>query len=292
MSDWSISSRRSLNRACAALVAAVCILALALTPVLAQGAEGADTAVSGQGNETSGQSGDLGGGESLPSAADLVQAAHDYWRGQSSESVMEMTIHRPDWERTMVLKVWTKGEDKSLFRVLEPARDKDNATLKIGRDMWSYNPRVNRVISIPPSMMSQAWMGSDFSNDDLSKSDSILVDYEHTVVSAEVRDGIRIFVIESLPLPQAPVVWGKLRLTVREDYILLSEEFFDEDGALVKVMTGEDIQMLGGRLLPRVWRMRRADIEDEYTELVYREVQFDADVSDRMFTQDSLRNPR
>ena len=192
----------------------------------------------------------------------------------------------------MTLEIWTRGEEDSLFRVLAPARDRGNATLKRDREMWTYNPRVNRVIKIPPSMMSQAWMGSDFSNDDLSKTDSVLNDYTHAVVDQGVENGVRFFVIESVPLPEAPVVWGKLRLTVREDYILTREEFFDEDGVLVKHLTSRDVQMLGGRLMPRVWRMQRADAEDEYTELVYGDLAFDLDIPDTLFTQESLGNPR
>ncbi|THB64570.1 MAG: outer membrane lipoprotein-sorting protein [Desulfovibrio sp.] len=225
-------------------------------------------------------------------AGELVKAAHEYWRGQSSTGVMEMTIHRPDWERVMTIQVWTKGNEDSLFRVLEPARDKDNATLKRGREMWSYNPRVNRVVKIPPSMMSQAWMGSDFSNDDLSKTDSILEDYEHRVIGVEEHEGLAVYEIESIPLEDAPVVWGMIRLKVREDFIMLEELFFDEDMELVKTMTGQDIQMLGGRLMPREWRMQKADVEDEYTLLFYQDLEFDVDVPDRIFSLDSLRNPR
>ena len=78
-----------------------------------------------------------------------------------------MTIHRPDWQRTMTIKAWTKGQKKSLFFIASPPKDEGNGTLKKGREMWMFNPKVNRVIKVPPSMMSKSWMGSDFSNNDL-----------------------------------------------------------------------------------------------------------------------------
>ncbi len=224
-----------------------------------------------------------------PDAEALVKKAIDYYRGTASTAKVVMTIHRPDWERTMTIEAWTKGTKDSLFFITAPAKDKGNGTLKKGREMWTYNPKVNRVIKLPPSMMSQAWMGSDFSNNDLAKSDSIIDDYNHTLESVKESDGHKVYVIRSVPKPAAPVVWGMQRLYLRDDRILLREEFFDEDRQLVKAMTGSDIKMLGGRLFPRIWRMQKADVKDEYTQLEYRELEFLKDLPARLFTITSLK---
>jgi outer membrane lipoprotein-sorting protein len=225
-------------------------------------------------------------------AKTIVQASFDYWRGKASIATVAMIIHRPDWERPMTIKAWTKGQSDSIVVVTAPAKDKGNGTLKRGKEMWMYNPKVNRVIKLPPSMMSQAWMGSDFSNDDLAKSDSILDDYTHTLIGTETHEGKKVYVIKSMPKPTAPVVWGMQQLKVREDHILLQEEFYDEDLELVKAMTGSQIQMMSGRLFPKVWRMQKADVEDEYTELIYQELEFTDDLPDSLFTLTNLRNPR
>jgi outer membrane lipoprotein-sorting protein len=222
----------------------------------------------------------------------IVQASFDYWRGKASIATVVMTIHRPDWERSMTMKAWTQGKSDSLVVVSAPPKDKGNGTLKRGKEMWLYNPKVNRVIKIPPSMMSQSWMGSDFSNNDLAKSDSILDDYTHTLIDTETHEGKKVYVIKSIPKPAAPVVWGMQQLKVREDHILLQEEFYDEDLKLVKAMTGSQIQMMGGRLFPKVWRMQKADVQDEYTELIYQELEFRDDLPDNLFTLTNLRNPR
>ncbi len=158
--------------------------------------------------------------------------------------------------------------------------------------MWTYNPKVNRVIKLPPSMMSQAWMGSDFSNNDLAKSDSVIEDYTHTITGTEIHDGKKAYVIKSVPKPEAPVVWGMQKLKIREDHILLSQEFYDEDLKLVKAMTGQQIQMLGGKLFPKVWKMQKSDVKDEYTLLNYKELMFKQDLPDSLFTLSSLKNPR
>ena len=140
---------------------------------------------------------------------ELVRDAIDHWRGLSSAGEMTMTIHRPDWERTMTMQSWTQGSKNSLVRVLAPQKDKGNGTLTLDNSMWNYAPKVNRVIKVPSSMMGQSWMGSDFSNKDVSRSDDIVDQYTHTLLDTSEQDGITVYVVESIPLEEAAVVWGR-----------------------------------------------------------------------------------
>lgn len=227
-----------------------------------------------------------------PDAQAIVDACFRHMRGKASISTVDMTIHRPDWERTMTIDAWTKGESESIFLITAPPKDSGNGTLKKGREMWIYNPKVNRVIKLPPSMMSQSWMGSDLSNNDIAKSDSLITDYEHTIEDSEVVDGHTIYTVKSMPKPAAPVVWGMLRLKIRDDGIMLSEEFFDEDLESVKIMTTLEIRMVGDRLYPMLWRMRNSDTEDRYTELDYKELEFLDDLPDDLFSLTNLRTQR
>lgn len=234
-------------------------------------------------------------------AGEIIARAWDYMRGRTSVSVVRMTVHRPDWQRESVIRVWTRGRTDSIFQITSPARDKGNGTLKLGREMWTYNPKINRVVKIPPSMMSQSWMGSDFSNNDLSKADSILEDYTHEIVAISEQEGFTVYTVRALPKPGAPVVWGMQMLTLREDGILLRQAFHDEDMEPVKVLTTQDIRDMGGRKFPRVWIMRalRGDDgengedggRDEYTRLEYERLEFDAGVADRLFTLNALKKP-
>ena len=224
-------------------------------------------------------------------AGQIVRAAFDYYRDKASVAKVRLTIHRADWERAQVLHAWTVGEQESLFTIIEPARDRGNGTLKIASDMWTYNPRVNRVIKLPPSMMAQSWMGSDFSNNDLAKADSIVRDFTHTLLAIEQRDGHSVYVIESRPLPGAPVIWGKEILRIRDDKVFLEEAFYDEDGALVKTLTFENIAMISGKLYPRTLIMRPADEPESYTRVEYLELQFLDSLPESLFTQATLRNP-
>lgn len=227
-----------------------------------------------------------------PDADTLVEDSFKYMRGNASIATVIMTIHRPDWERKMTIKAWTRGKKYSLFYIQSPPKDHGNGTLKKSREMWMYNPKVNRVIKVPPSMMSQSWMGSDFSNNDLAKSDSFVNDYIHSIVGTETHEGQKVYVIKSMPKPDAPVIWGMQMLKIRKDLVWLSQEFYDEDFKSVKRMTTLEIQMMGGKLYPKVWRMRETDKEDRYTQLTYSSLTFESDLPNSLFTLTSLRKAR
>lgn len=231
-------------------------------------------------------------GEEPPSPRSLVESCWNYMRGPASVSEVTMTIHRPDWERSLTIKAWTRGRSDSLFFITAPPRDKGNGTLKKGNQIWTYNPKVNRVIKLPPSMMSQSWMGSDFSNNDLAKSDSILNDYQHAIESTRTQAGKQVYVIKSMPKPAAPVVWGMVKLRIRQDFILLEETFYDEDLEPVKTMTTRKIKPLGGKLFPAVWKMHKVERPGEYTLLEYRSLEFKESLPARLFTRSALKNPR
>lgn len=227
-----------------------------------------------------------------PDATAIVRDAFHHYRGEASYARITMTIHRPEWERAQTLEGWTRGDDDSVIVITEPARDRGNGTLKRGSQMWTFNPRVNRVIKLPPSLMGQSWMGSDFTNHDLARTDSILVDYDHALLATEERDGRKVHRIGLTPKPGAPVVWGREELLVREDSIVLEERFFDQDGRLVKTLVASEIQTLGDRLLPRAITMVQAEDPQRYTRMEYLHLEFRPSLPERFFTEAFLRNPQ
>ncbi|MDH3274184.1 MAG: outer membrane lipoprotein-sorting protein [Gammaproteobacteria bacterium] len=227
-----------------------------------------------------------------PDATTIVRDAINHWRGVSSESVMTMVIHRPDWERSMTMRAWTKGEDYSLVRVLEPKKDRGNGTLTDDDNMWTYSPKVNRVIKIPSSMMGQSWMGSDFSNKDVARTDEIIDQYDHSMLSSEEVDGLMVYEIESIPHEDAPVVWGREVLRIRDDHVVETHRFFDQDGELVKELVSLEIGEMGGRVVALRQRMVKVDAPDEWTEIRMDAINYEVDLKDSLFTLSNLRNPR
>ena len=225
-------------------------------------------------------------------ARDIVRDAIEYWRGTASVGEMTMTIHRPDWERSVSMRAWTQGDDRSLVRVTAPKKDKGNGTLIDDNNMWSYSPKINRVIKVPSSMMGQSWMGSDFSNKDISRVDDIIDQYEHAVLGEEELDGHTVYQIESIPHEDAAVVWGKEILRIRDDNILVDHSFYDQDGEMVKVLVSLEIGDMGGRVVAIRQRMNKVDEPDEWTEIVIDSMEYDLELRDSLFTLSNLRNPR
>ena len=225
-------------------------------------------------------------------AADIIRKAMEHYRGLTSYSELTMIIHRPDWERSMTMRAWTEGEKHTLVRVVEPKKDAGNGTLSVDGNMWTYTPKINRVIKIPSSMMSQSWMGSDFSNKDVSKDTVIIDQYDHTLLNQYEQDGFQVYVIQSIPHEEAAVVWGREVLTVRDDWVLLKQEFRDQEDVLVKTLESLEIAPMGGRNVATVMRMSKQEKLEEWTELRTVAVEFDVKLPANLFTLSNLRNPR
>jgi len=230
-------------------------------------------------------------GEELD-ATQIVRDAIDHWRGLSSYTEMTMVIHRPDWERSMTMRAWTKGQDQSLVRVVEPKKDRGNGTLTDENSMWSFSPKVNRVIKVPSSMMGQSWMGSDFSNKDIARADDIIDQYDHSILNREEVDEIAVYEIESIPHEDAAVVWGREVLKIRDDHVVLEHAFFDQDGELVKKLVSLEVGDMGGRTIAKRQRMVKTEEPNEWTEISVDDVEYEIDLKDSLFTLSNLRNPR
>jgi len=201
-----------------------------------------------------------------------------------------MDIIRPDWTRSMSFEFWTEGTEKSFISILAPAKDRGVTFLKLGREMWNYVPRINRIIKIPPSMMMQSWMGSDYSNDDLVKESSIVEDYTHELLGREEMDGFEAFKVALTPKPEAAVTWSRVVEWIRvEDYVPLRAEYFNERGARIRTMVFSDIKKMSGRTLPAVMEVIEDNKPGRKTVLVLEDVVFDRPISGAIFTQQNLR---
>ncbi|EGQ8606729.1 outer membrane lipoprotein-sorting protein [Vibrio parahaemolyticus] len=227
------------------------------------------------------------------SAFDIVQKSDQAMRGKSSYSEATMEIVRPDWTRSMTMKSWTKGTELSLVLVTAPAKDKGSASLKRHREMWNWVPSIERVIKIAPSMLSQSWMGSDFTNDDLINQSSIVVDYQHALLGNDSFEGDKVWVIEATAKPDAPVVWSKVTLWISQStYLQRKVEFYDEFDERVNVLTTYDVKELGGRKIATRMEMKPVDKPGNKTIFTTHQAQFDFDINDDFFSQQQMKSLR
>ncbi len=228
-----------------------------------------------------------------PNATDIVKKANDKATGISSQGTMKMSIVRPDWSREVTMKSWSKGTKYYLIYITAPVRDKGQVFMKRDLDMWNWMPSIDRMIKLPPSMMGQSWMGSDFTNDDLVKMNSIIEDYTHTITGTEKVQGYDCYIIDLVPKPDAAVVWGKIRLWIsKDDYYELKGEYYDEEGKLVNSMTSSDIKQMGDRKLPSRTVMVPVDKPGNQTIMEMEDVIFDKPIDDNFFSQQNMKNIR
>lgn len=228
---------------------------------------------------------------SAQNPTEIVQKSLDKVQGNSSKAEMTMQIIRPSWTREISLKAWSLGTEYSMIMITSPARDAGTVFLKRGNELWNWQPRIERSIKMPPSMLLQSWMGSDFTNDDLVRQSSIVEDYNHVLLNEETIEGRSCYVIELTPKPDAPVVWGKVIAWIsKNDYLTLKNEFYDEEGFLVNTMVGSNIKRMDDRELPTRLEVIPADEPGSKTVIEYISMEFDIDIDPSFFSVQNMRS--
>src|SRR5690606_17605844 len=226
-------------------------------------------------------------------ATEIIDRANQKMQGETNKAEMVMRIVRPDWSREVTMKSWAKGNDYSLVLITAPARDKGTAFLKRKNELWNWQPTIDRVIKMPPSMMSQSWMGSDFTNDDLVKQSSIVEDFHHEIVKDTTINGYKSWKIELIPKEEAAVVWGKVEAYIdKSDYLELLIKYYDEDEYLVNTLVMSNIQEMGGRTIPTVMEMIPAENPDQKTVIEYKDIQFNIPIDESFFSIQNMKKLR
>ncbi|MBL4715932.1 MAG: outer membrane lipoprotein-sorting protein [Bacteroidia bacterium] len=226
-------------------------------------------------------------------AKDIVMKADQKMRGESSIVEITMKIIKPEWDREISIKTWNKGTKLALILLTAPARDKGAVFLKRDKEVWNWLPSIERVVKIPPSMMMQSWMGSDFTNDDLVKQSSIIVDYEHEIVGDSTIAGKECYKILFTPKPDAPVVWGKIYSWIaKDDPMQLRVEYYDEDGYLVNILQMSDIKEMDGREIPTRMEMIPVEKEGNKTIMIYKSISFNEKIEESFFSQQNMKRIR
>ncbi|MFO7893087.1 MAG: outer membrane lipoprotein-sorting protein [Longimicrobiales bacterium] len=227
-------------------------------------------------------------GQQLPSMDEVIDHLDEMYRSESSHAVMTMTVVRERGTRELTMESWSEGEDNALIVIRSPAREAGTATLMTEEGLWNYAPRADRLIRIPTGLLSESWMGSHFTNDDLMRETSYDEDYRTELSWAE-RDGQRRLLVTLTPKPDAPVVYTRILFFLTPgDWIPVREEFYDE-GELIRTMTFDRVETVNGKPIPMRMTLTPIDDPDERTVVEYRELEFDVQVDDALFTRRGLR---
>ena len=223
----------------------------------------------------------------------ILRKAEEHTRGDKSYAEITMEVVRPRFTRTISMRSWAMGEDYSLILITAPARDRGTAYLKRKNEIWNWMPSIDRLIKLPPSMMGQSWMGSDFTNDDLVRESSVIDDYTHKLLGQEMVEGRNCYKIEMVPKPDKPIVWGKVIVWIAEDpYIQLKTEQYDEQGKLVNKIEFSDIKLFGGKEIPAKMTLTPLDKKGHQTILTQQEINFSPEIDEDFFSIQNLQRVR
>ena len=223
-------------------------------------------------------------------AEKILDNVDDLYRSNASHGILTLSVTTVNWQRTLTLEQWSKGEDKSLIKILKPKKEKGLATLRVDKNMWNYLPKVKRVVKIPSSMMSSSWMGSHFTNDDLVKQSRMTEDYTFSITFEGMNDGKEIIEITCLPNKEAAVVWGKVEVVVyADDYLPLRMTYYDEDLLLSRTLEFTNIEMMDGKIIPTMMSMIPTNEPGESTTVKWEEIQFDVAIDDEFFSLRKLQ---
>lgn len=223
-------------------------------------------------------------------AHEVVKKANDKFQGESNYGEFTMEIIRPAWSRTLSFKSCTKGNDYSLTLVTDPAKEKGQTFMQRENDLWSWNPKISRLIKLPPSMLAQGWMGSDYSNDDILKESSIVVDYNHQFIGSDSIAGKDCYKIEMIPKEEAAVVWGKVMKWISKDgYLQLKTEYYDEDDYLIRTELCSEVKFMGDREIPTRIEIIPEEEPDNLTIVTITNIVYNIDVKNSFFSQQTMK---
>jgi len=227
---------------------------------------------------------------SAQDAKEIIKKSDELMQGETNYSEMTMQIVRPKWTRSVSFKSCSKGSDFSITLITDPANEQGQTFLKVKNEMWNWNPTISKVVKLGPSMLSQGWMGSDFSNDELLNESSIVADYTHEILTTETVSLKSCYKIECTPNSDAEVVWGKqIRWISKDTYMTLKTEYYDEDDYLVKTETASEIKTMDGKEMPTKFEIIPADEPNNKTIVTMDKIIFDIEVDESFFSQQTMK---
>jgi outer membrane lipoprotein-sorting protein len=224
----------------------------------------------------------------LPTLEDVTKKLDDLYRSESSKSTVVMEIVNNRGKRTLTMDQWTRGEDNALIIIRKPAREAGTATLKTDEGLWNYAPRADRLIRVPSGLLSDSWMGSHFTNDDLVRESSYDDDFVGELSRVE-EGGRKVLKVKLTPKKGTPVEFERLEYFLDEEaWVPIRADFYDK-GKIYRKMEFRDVRDVDGKKVPFVMELSVMDKPGERTTISYTELRLNIEVPESTFTQQGLR---
>tara|TARA_A100001037_G_scaffold292761_1_gene308490 strand:+ start:214 stop:951 length:738 start_codon:yes stop_codon:yes gene_type:complete len=200
-----------------------------------------------------------------------------------------MVVHGRRRDRTMSIKTWVEGSEKSFSEYLAPAREKGTKMLKLGDQLWMYSPQSDRIIRIAGHMLRQSMMGSDLSYEDMMEDRSLRKTYNAEVMGSEDFLTKDCWVIK-LTAKVEDIAYHSRKIWVdKESMLALREDRFAKGGKLLKTAEIPEVFQVNQRWYPKRIVFKDVLSKGKGTELIVDSIEFDVEIPKHIFSKASLR---
>ncbi len=153
-------------------------------------------------------------------------------------------------------------------------------------DQWIYLPALKKVKRISSDSKGDYFMGSDFTYDDLG--DRHPSEDTHTILREETVDGIPTIVVESVPKDEDYMYSRTVTWVVKDTWVGLKKEFYDEDDELLKILTVQDQETFGDVIVLTKVTMTNVQ-KNQYTVMEFSEVKVNTGIPNNKFTDRMMK---
>jgi len=234
-------------------------------------------------------------------ASEIMEKSHlaVYYAGNDGKAHVHMEIVNPDGgkrirEFTILRKDVKEGGDQMFFVYFKKPADVRGMTFLVHKhplgddDRWLFIPAIRMVKRIAPGDARTAFVGSDYTYEDISGRHPSKDRSE--LLGEETINGRKAWVIKNTPkTPQRDYAWRKTWVD-QQTFLVLRESYYDEAGKEVKRFTMTKWGKVNGYWIGLAGKMENL-ATPHYTTVEFSDVQLDIGVPDRVFTERSLRNP-
>ncbi len=196
--------------------------------------------------------------------------------------------------RNKTLEVTGDG-DKSMVIFDSPRDVKGTASMtfthKTGPDdQWLYLPAIKRVKRISSNNKSGPFMGSEFAFEDLSSQE--VEKYTYKYLKEESLDGTNTYLVERYPVDKKSGYTRQIVWYNADNYRIEKTEYYDRKDALLKTLSFLKYVQYADKF----WRADEMFMVNHQTgketRLIFADYQFKTGLTERDFTQNSLKRAR
>lgn len=238
-------------------------------------------------------------------ALSIMQEARNKTKIQGMETISSLIIRDAKQNErirktAMVSKSYPYQIEKRMIRFIEPADVKGMSMLIVDNeneddDIWVYIPANRQSRRIVSSEKSKSFMGSEFSNADMSAPN--LQDFEFFLLGKEMIDQHICWKIEMRPISETKEdEYGFLRKISwidQKDNIIIRSDYYDFDNELHKslqIFAYREIDVIDHKYI--ITHMGISNVQNgRSSEMIMDKVMFNPNVPDSYFTITFLEKP-